>query len=90
VFGLGFGIIFPAVTALTAEAVQWSSRGKAFGVFYAVFSVGVVIGAVVSGTFTQHLGQSTVMPYIFSGLVALAASPVITLVWRLCKGTRAE
>lgn len=90
VFGLGFGIIFPAVTALTAEAVQWSSRGKAFGVFYAVFSLGVVIGAVVSGTFTQHLGQSTVMPYFFSGLVALAASPAITLVWRLCKGTRAE
>ena len=86
VFGLGFGVLFPAMTALAAESVQWHQRGKAFGVFYAVFSVGVVIGSMVSGLLTDRLSESTVLPYLISAVFALATVPAISTIWRLQKG----
>ena len=45
VFGLGYGLVFPAATALVASATGADRRGVAFGVFYAVYSFGVVVGA---------------------------------------------
>ena len=49
VFGLGYGLVFPAATALVAGANGADRRGMAFGVFYAVYSFGVVVGASGSG-----------------------------------------
>ena len=49
VFGLGYGLVFPAATALVAEATGAGRRGMAFGVFYAVYSLGVAVGAAGSG-----------------------------------------
>lgn len=86
IFGLGFGVLFPAMTALAAESVQWYQRGKAFGVFFAVFSVGVVIGAMVSGLLTDRLSTSTVLPYLISAVIAMATIPAIGAIWRLQKG----
>lgn len=85
IFGLGFGVLFPAITALAADSVQSHQRGRAFGVLYAVFSVGVVIGSMVSGLLTQRLGELTLLPYLFSGVVALATILAISIIWRLQK-----
>ncbi|MBI2940896.1 MAG: MFS transporter, partial [Chloroflexi bacterium] len=49
VFGFGFGLLFPAATALVTDATARNERGAAFGIFYAVYSLGVVIGSVLSG-----------------------------------------
>lgn len=82
VFGLGFGLLFPTITALTAEAVTWAERGKAFGVFYAVFSLGVVIGSLVSGLVAERSGVNGV-PFIIAAAVALGAVPAVFAAWRL-------
>lgn len=81
-FGLGFGLLFPAMTALIAEETEWRERGKAFGIFYAVFSIGVVIGSLVSGA-TQRPGTSPVIPFLFSLAVAVMAVPAIAITWQL-------
>ncbi len=85
IFGLGFGVLFPAMTALAAESVQQNQRGKAFGIFFAVFSVGVVIGAMFSGLLADRLGTATVLPYLISAIFALAIVPTIGVIWRLQK-----
>ncbi|MFC1919584.1 MFS transporter [Chloroflexota bacterium] len=77
IFGGGFGILFPAVTALVSEESEQHERGKAFGVFYAVYSLGVVIGSLLSGHLATNLGESSGMPFIVGMIVALAAIPVI-------------
>ena len=86
IFGLGFGVLFPAITALAAESVHRDQRGKAFGVFYAIFSVGVVIGSMVSGLLTDRLNESTAWPYFVSAVFALATVPAIGITWCLQKG----
>jgi MFS family permease len=80
-FGLGFGLLFPAMTALVAENTKWHERGKAFGIFYAVFSIGVVIGSLVSGM-TQGPGTSSVMPFLASLTIALMTVPAIAMTWQ--------
>lgn len=49
VFGVGFALLFPSMNALIAEGVSDMHRGKAFGIFYAVYSIGVVVGSFVVG-----------------------------------------
>ncbi len=83
VFGLGFGVLFPAMTALAAESVQHHQRGKAFGVFYAVFSAGVVIGSMVSGLLTDRSSETTALPYLASAVFAIATVPATGMIWRL-------
>jgi MFS family permease len=85
VFGLGFGILFPAMATIVAEAVVWHQRGKAFGVFYAVFSLGVIIGSVASGFITEHLGDTSLLPFLVSAVAALAAIPAIGSLWSLSR-----
>lgn len=48
-FGTGFGLIFPAMNAVIVDNANPLYRGSAFGIFYAVFSLGVVFGQFLSG-----------------------------------------
>lgn len=57
VYGLGFACIFPAATALVVDFSQQSERGRAFGLFYAFFSLGVVIGSFVIGALNVQFNQ---------------------------------
>lgn len=77
VFGLGFGLLFPSAAALVADAAARHERGSAFGIFYAVYSLGVVIGSVLSGALGEWLGVLSGGPFLVAGLVALAAAPAI-------------
>ena len=49
VYGIGFAFLFPSASAVVIECSRESERGKAFGVFYACFSLGVVAGSFISG-----------------------------------------
>lgn len=49
VFGLGFAFMFPALTKVITTDAPEEHRGKAFGVFYACFSFGVIAGSFVTG-----------------------------------------
>lgn len=49
VFGLGFALMFPSMTTIIMQWVSEIHRGKAFGLFYACFSLGVVVGSFSVG-----------------------------------------
>lgn len=82
-FGCGFGLLFPAVTAYLADQTVPGERGVAYGVFYAAYSLGVVVGEVCSGQLAQTLGPTTVAPFWAFGSVALGVA-----VWVVVLATR--
>ena len=51
VYGIGFALLFPSTSATIVEHTEENMRGKAFGIFYACFSLGVVTGSFVAGLF---------------------------------------
>lgn len=66
IYGLGFGLAFPAVSALSGDAAGAGRRGLAFGVLTAAFSAGAIVGPLV----TRLLG-GLVPPFAVAGVVAL-------------------
>ncbi|MGH2350923.1 MAG: MFS transporter, partial [Chloroflexota bacterium] len=76
-FGLGFGLLFPAATALVADASGLGERGAAFGLFYAAYSLGVVVGSVTSGALDDLLGATTPTPCVVAAVLAFAVAPLI-------------
>ena len=85
VFGGGFGLLFPTMTAIVSEAASPGTRGRAFGAFYAVYSLGVVIGSVSSGALAGIYGDASPTPFLLGMTATLAAVPVITLIKRLVR-----
>ncbi len=47
VYGLGFGLVFPSALAALVAQVPETQRGTGFGIFYAIFSLGAVVGPLV-------------------------------------------
>ena len=79
VFGLGYGLVFPAATALVASATGADQRGMAFGVFYAVYSFGVVVGASGSGRLAAISDDLVGLPFLVAAAVVLAAVPLVAV-----------
>ena len=69
-FGLGYGLVFPASAAMATAATGSERRGTAFGIFYAVYSLGVVVGAAGSGRLAE-------LPSDLAGFPFLAAAAVV-------------
>ena len=74
VFGLGFGLLFPSLGTTVSEVASNRRRGIAFGIFYAVYSLGVVVGSGVSGL-TAEMATGLGAPFFVSAAVALVALP---------------
>lgn len=72
IYGLGFGLAFPAVTALSADAAGAGRRGLAFGVLTAAFSAGAIVGPLA----TRMLGP-LLPPFVVAGLVAAAGAGAV-------------
>ncbi len=49
IFGIGFGLLFPALNASVAAGTADGNRGAAFGIFYAIYSLGAALGAYLPG-----------------------------------------
>jgi MFS transporter, DHA1 family, multidrug resistance protein len=49
VFGAGYGLLFPAVTATTSLLATETTRGRAFGLFNMAFSLGLAVGPPLIG-----------------------------------------
>ncbi|PRO65906.1 MFS transporter [Alkalicoccus urumqiensis] len=76
VYGVGFAFIFPSMNQMTAVSVEEADRGKAYGLFYACFSFGVVAGSAGAGFVTDHLG----IPFLLTaGFLAAAAAVLFFL-----------
>jgi MFS family permease len=82
VYGLGFGLLFPAATALVTDVTLSQERGAAFGIFYAVYSGGVVVGSVLSGFVSSWAGEFAGAPFVVAAVVCLVASPILALLGR--------
>src|SRR5690625_3398577 len=73
IYGLGFSFIFPSMNKIIADASSMVDRGKAYGVFYAFFSLGVVTGSSFSGLFAEVLG----LPFLMSAIVMVVTVIII-------------
>jgi MFS family permease len=56
VFGLGFGLMYPAYTAYVLRHVAFNRRGAAFGAMLAAFDTGVGSGSSVVGWLIHRFG----------------------------------
>ena len=83
VFGLGYGLVFPAATALVTEAAGRARRGMAFGIFYAVYSLGVALGSAGSGRLAGLYDDSTGPPFLGAAAVVLLAVPIVAILGRV-------
>lgn len=79
-FGFGFGLLFPAATAYLADQSNPQERGLAYGVFYAAYSLGVVVGEVGSGQLAEAFGIDTVLPFIAFGALAVMVAGWVAVV----------
>ncbi|MBI4300572.1 MAG: MFS transporter [Chloroflexi bacterium] len=90
VFGLGFGLLFPSITALVTESADHRQRGTAFGIFYALYSLGVVIGSTLAGAASDWRDEVTGLPFLIAAPVALAAAPAVLLWAPRKRGSRSQ
>lgn len=74
-YGIGFGFLFPSVNSLLIDSTTAEVRGKAYGYFYAFFSLGVVIGSSLLG----WLSLGTVSGFVFTGFVLLLFAGAILI-----------
>ena len=71
IIGIGFGLLFPSAAALVADSGGESRRGLAFGIFYGAYSLGVVIGAAMSGVIEGGATGATGVPYAVAGVAVV-------------------
>jgi integral membrane protein len=75
-YGFGFSFLFPAINTLLAHGTTSENRGKAYGIFYALFSLGTVVGSSGIGLLPVSFGSL----FIVTGccLLTCAAGALIT------------
>lgn len=66
-YGIGFAFLFPSLNSMLVEATDPADRGKAYGYFYAFFSMGVVIGSGVTGLLQLTANGG----FLFAGILLL-------------------
>lgn len=65
-YGVGFGLLFPAMSALIADEAEISVRGTASGIFTATFSLGIVVGTATAGWLAE---RQAFHPFVLAALV---------------------
>lgn len=82
-YGFGFSLLFPSMNALLVNNVSAESKGRAFGLFYAFFSLGVVAGSSGIGALTANYDIAL---RIAAGFILLAGCVVASLQYAELKG----
>ena len=82
VFGFGYGIVFPAAAAVVIGTARSDRRGVALGVFYAVYSLGVAVGAAGSGILADLDDGLVGLPFLVAAAVVICAVPFVELMRR--------
>lgn len=67
VYGVGFGLMFPAICSAVVVNGEPSRRGAAFGAFSAVYSLGLTVGPISAG----FLSREGLSPYLGAVAVVL-------------------
>ena len=71
-YAIGFGTIYPTLSAFLVDVVPAHSRGSALGVFTAGFDLGIVVGAYGGGLVAERFGLGAT--FVASGLLCLAGA----------------
>lgn len=79
-FGAGYGLIFPAVTAATSSSSTVATRGRAFGLFNVAFSLGLAVGPPLIGALAQAV--PALDPFVPTAILAIASAVGITVAAR--------
>ena len=75
-YGVAFGILFPSISALVADHASPEERGMATGMFHALLTAGVAIGAPVMGWIGGMVGVELGLQF-GSGIMVLALIAVL-------------
>ncbi|MGO4375558.1 MFS transporter, partial [Paenibacillus sp. MCAF20] len=73
-YGVGFAFLFPSINTMLIQATPADLRGKAYGYFYAFFSLGVVAGSSVLG----WLPFDTIGGFMFTGFILLLFAVIVS------------
>ncbi len=76
-YGMAYAILFPSVAALVADYSSIEERGMATGIFHALITVGVALGAPIMGWVGESMGVEAGIA-LSSSIIAVAL--VITIV----------
>jgi MFS family permease len=71
-YGLAYGLLFPSISALVADHSHPDERGVATGIFHALLTAGVALGAPVTGWIGEAVGVRT-------GLMLTSVAMVLAL-----------
>lgn len=85
-YGVGFALVFPSVNAIIIEQTNTNDRGKAFGLFYAFFSLGVVGGSLMTGL----LAVSANRAFVVTAYILVVNSVIISFIIRRSQRTTVE
>ncbi|MFS0574921.1 MFS transporter [Sporosarcina sp. 179-K 3D1 HS] len=69
-YGIGFAFLFPSINSLLIDSSSAEFRGKAYGYFYAFFSIGVVAGSSLIG----YLDLSFKGGFMLTGIILLVVA----------------
>jgi MFS family permease len=78
VYGLAYGLLFPSISALVADHSRPEERGVATGIFHALLTAGVAIGAPVMGGIGEVVGVRTGL-MLTSAVMAMALVMVLVV-----------
>nr|WP_232242948.1 MFS transporter [Paenibacillus sp. GSMTC-2017] len=73
-YGVGFAFLFPSINTMLIKSTPEGMRGKAYGYFYAFFSLGVVAGSFVLGL----LPFTIVQEFVCTGVFLLLCAAFVT------------
>lgn len=74
-YGLFYALSDPVLRAQVAQTVHPDIRGHAFGVFYFVISIAVLLSSIVTGELWKHFGPR--LPFYISATLATIAAVML-------------
>lgn len=81
-YGVGYGLLFPSIAALVADHTVLEERGMATGLFHALLTAGVAIGAPIMGWVGGVVGVELGLA-LSSGIMVLALVAALTTLKRI-------
>lgn len=84
-YGIGFAFLFPSINSLLIDSTEAESRGRAYGYFYAFFSLGVVAGSSFTGALALSADQGFA---VTGGLLGAVAAAVALIEKKKSQGKR--
>src|SRR5699024_7253922 len=76
IYGFGCAFTFNSMIKFVAVASDDVDRGKAYGIFYSFFSLGVVAGSIISGWIAEAAG----IPFLAIAIIMIAIGVFIAFI----------